>query len=627
MNIDDNRQVLDQNDINISKADNIEDDASFTINELRVIENLSVRAYNVCHHSNLNNLKNIIDFFGKNKSFKKLRNCGDKANDELIKLSKKYKNHLPQTENIDLEYEITIQKLNQKFQVNISDFIESFKDGYKNNNLSIFKIIDIVLRNGNYLDKIEKEIIKNLYGKEKSKLEDIASRTGLSRERIRQKKDKLTARIFQSHSPIRYLIELFNDQIDKSNFNFSEELIIIDNEIIEKINKASDTNFSVFLITKILSLLFVDYNFINQSFSKVPLRKSVFIEAKKQEILKNNYLLKNCFNVNSIIKFIDYFKDLTICKRDSDFIINKHDILNNSVNDYKKDYSKLINDIAFFIAERNNDYELLRKELLENIYVLLGNKVSQGIYSNIGEIYISKHLKFTKKNIRQINFNDLLNYDWTCNSERNNLIRQAVEEYRGKIENIKLICGKKVAEEREKIKSKYSQYFNMFKIIANKEFDLQLDNNFILFKRNTPKQKHEFIFDVLNKFNRPMHVSELFAEISNINSDLFPDEQSIRNTCLKKEGIICFSRTSTYGLKRWEKEKENIKGGSIRKIVEEYLSNKKTPKHIDEITNYVNQYRNTNSKSVLYNLKLIKSKLFEFHEGGFVSLSKKNNVQ
>jgi len=62
----------------------------------------------------------------------------------------------------------------------------------------------------------------------------------------------------------------------------------------------------------------------------------------------------------------------------------------------------------------------------------------------------------------------------------------------------------------------------------------------------------------------------------------------------------------------------------FRDIVEEFLENQDTPIHIDKVTEYVNQFRNTNSKNVYSNLQMHEDKKFSFFKGFLVGLSNKN---
>jgi hypothetical protein len=77
-------------------------------------------------------------------------------------------------------------------------------------------------------------------------------------------------------------------------------------------------------------------------------------------------------------------------------------------------------------------------------------------------------------------------------------------------------------------------------------------------------------------------------------------------------------------LKKWDYEKENIKGGTIRSIVQEFLENHSTPVHIKKITEFVLKYRpESNSGSIITNLKLDKHDIFVFFNDSYVGLESK----
>ena len=87
-------------------------------------------------------------------------------------------------------------------------------------------------------------------------------------------------------------------------------------------------------------------------------------------------------------------------------------------------------------------------------------------------------------------------------------------------------------------------------------------------------------------------------------------------------GIVSFSRTSTYGLKLWE-EDGNVKGGTIKDMVLEYLTNSNEPVHILELEQYVLKFRpETNRINILSNMR-IKNQMFLFFPQGFVGLISK----
>jgi len=86
---------------------------------------------------------------------------------------------------------------------------------------------------------------------------------------------------------------------------------------------------------------------------------------------------------------------------------------------------------------------------------------------------------------------------------------------------------------------------------------------------------------------------------------------------------VPIGKTSVYGLKKWETEIDEFKGGTIRAIAEEFLKGQAEPKHIDEITDYVNRYRNTKPRSVYANLNTDTWKRFVYFCGHLIGLSAK----
>lgn len=95
---------------------------------------------------------------------------------------------------------------------------------------------------------------------------------------------------------------------------------------------------------------------------------------------------------------------------------------------------------------------------------------------------------------------------------------------------------------------------------------------------------------------------------------------------MQREKIFTpISRTSVYGLKKWENKWEDFKGGSIRDIVIEKLIKSNRPLHIVELLNEVHKYREeTNIRNLITNLKLENNNTFVFYNQSFVGLSTKN---
>jgi len=131
--------------------------------------------------------------------------------------------------------------------------------------------------------------------------------------------------------------------------------------------------------------------------------------------------------------------------------------------------------------------------------------------------------------------------------------------------------------------------------------------------------------EALEKIGRPTHITEIFSYVSDNNPKLKTTENSVRAAIANRKKIfIYFGRSSTFGLKSWEEKNAFIKGGTIRTIVEEFLSEHDAPCHISDITVYVNRYRKTDQYSVINNLKMTEDNRFVFFKNNHIGLSSKN---
>lgn len=134
----------------------------------------------------------------------------------------------------------------------------------------------------------------------------------------------------------------------------------------------------------------------------------------------------------------------------------------------------------------------------------------------------------------------------------------------------------------------------------------------------------EYIVDALTKLGDLAHLEQIIDKLEELYPDLEWNESSVRGTMLReKDQFICIGRTSTFGLRVWEEERENLRGGSIRGMVELYLDGEAQPKHISELLNYVNQYRDTTENSLLTNLDADEHARFRIFPGEFIGLTEK----
>ncbi|MCF8302623.1 MAG: hypothetical protein K9I94_05040 [Bacteroidales bacterium] len=167
----------------------------------------------------------------------------------------------------------------------------------------------------------------------------------------------------------------------------------------------------------------------------------------------------------------------------------------------------------------------------------------------------------------------------------------------------------------------YNKVKSVTKRIVTEGFGIKLDReNNLLIKRNTIKKLSEYILEILRDYKRPMHLEEICEELKKRATKIPPNIESLRSSILSIEEIMAIGKTSTYSLKEWGE----VKTGTIKNMVREYLEQTDEPKHIAEVSRYVRKYRKTNDKNIMSNLKLDKSDTFRFYKKGYVGLRSKD---
>lgn len=155
--------------------------------------------------------------------------------------------------------------------------------------------------------------------------------------------------------------------------------------------------------------------------------------------------------------------------------------------------------------------------------------------------------------------------------------------------------------------------------MLTEEFNLGFDKVNITFHRNTLVKLSEHILSILADAGRPMKLTEICKELKNRTTRIPPNIESLRSSILSIEEVVAIGKTSTYALKEWQM----VKTGTIKQLVKEFLNSAEDPKHINEITVYVNQFRSTSDKNILSNLKLDKTSTFVFFKKSFIGLKQK----
>lgn len=485
---------------------------NLTLGQIRHINNfiisefsgLSVRVQNVLNDLLDYNLdiRNFSDkiFSYQDLDFYKLRNIGSKSLIELNGFIKKIQNLLRvNEENVGRNC----------FGLNViedQNTTHSITPNYD----SIFQIVnDFINQNKIFKKENEKLIFQEGFrvysNTQEITLEKIGGKLNLTRERIRQIRDKLSAGF--SHK-FQFIKAVREDLSGRYNIDISGNIIELDISKFDCINHYNNTSFSGEFITFLISV------YLSDEFE--------LIGGIEDVLLPKYFKAKERFNWGNF------------------YLVNKKISNHYNFNDFANDINKRLN------------------ERIEETY------------------------KFNFKSY-------VSNFSIKSNPEILNLSSE-VAEY-----------------------------------ILNNEFGVHVDiDDNIVFSRNKFKQVHEYAIEALEKLGKPSKIEEIYKLIVAADCEITKSQSSLRGSLQRTPEIIYFGRSSTYGLKKWENEYENIRGGTIKDIIDEFLTNKDFPVHISDLSDYVSKFRSTTIKNIYSNLRQGKNDRFCFLKNGYIGLTNKS---
>lgn len=605
IDIESNKPIL-LNDSNVNPA-------IISLEELAKLEGLNVRNQNICKYNRLLDLNSILEHYLKYGTFLNIRNCGKDSDSNLRDICSKYRDLLKSDNDIN----------------NIS--IEQIYNNKQHNPL--IKTIDS-------LSARQKQII-NYFIEIKLKILSVRGSNAIKS----QLKGDYTLNGFRS------VLLMSESQLMKIQFvgiTTINEIVSFVNEVNEYIElvstfeNESEISFEVFktyLYNKFsienskFEEIATDYDFSNG----LPIFKTINIllndcclfEERETEIFKLSFGYYNdikSFTLYEIGEKLNITRERT---RQLKVSIYKNI---NTIFEFIKELG--FNEINLYGIDNNSDYIAIDKEL--------ETKINKNEHTNFNSLFITKILsivlinKYTligdergiifdrmRRNLHNWSHTYLvsnkychkLDFVQFIENVNNRLLKKTDEDYFFHFQTYLLEF--QIEDCRNEIDniSQIGEYilFQECGLIVNIE-----DN--IVFKRNTHKPLIGHIYEIFKDRTEPLTVYEIFDVLEQKHPEIATSPDSIRACMGKASDIISFGKSSTYGLKIWEDE-QSIKGGTIRDIVEKFLENQDTPIHIDKVTEYVNQFRNTNSKSIYTNLKLHEDKKFSFFRGLLVGLT------
>src|SRR5690606_9133269 len=565
---------------------------------------ISVRSYHICKYNELHSVSDLQKYYFKNKSFDKLRNCGRKSNEELIDICNKYPDEYFENKEIEVKEENPLKSIISNLTRVQREVINSFIF-VNTNSLSVRSknAISLHLKNNlkvkNFTEKVllsesfNVQNIKNVGAKCVPEIEIYISIIKDFIFEVNQTRDE------------KYLTALKNKFLIQRTF----DIPLIPSEILE--------SESIFQLTEFL------------------LNKNAFFDETQTVIVKRALKLFNNqkeLTLDEIAEQVNLSRERVrqIRKLCLDDLFNKLLFIANFNDDLFQEYSidvesmyvEINTDILNKINQSNNtnfsrEFTIyILSAYLKDIFAIVGNyeDVLQPKYFNARNRHNWNNFYLVEKQLAsEIDFTSLTN-------DISNRINDRIEESYSF--NFKSYVSKFLTNNNIDI---LDLLFPICEEIINEEFEIYLDlDENLNFKRNTNRQAHEFAFEALEHLGKPSKVKEIFEKVIELHPNYDTEEAKIRVSMKQKNGFVPIGRKSMFGLKKWENELENFKGGTIRNIVEEYLMQFSVPKHISDITEYVLKYRpKSNQYSILQNLKLDESGLYIFFKGSHIGLTTK----
>ena len=216
--------------------------------ELKIAENLSERATNICLDNELDSLFKVLDYFIEHQSFIELRNCGKKTNEELVTMCHKY---------ID-KYDITHETLKESDhhrtfeeyklfcfeQFNLSTHeAETFRHAFLEERFPLFQFMLTIVKK--LLSEREYFIFEHNFGyfenKNKLTLQAIGNLYNITRERIRQISHDIPFKVRDVLSPFAEELFFIENHIQYDLKKY-KDYILIDEKTKESINSSEDLN-------------------------------------------------------------------------------------------------------------------------------------------------------------------------------------------------------------------------------------------------------------------------------------------------------------------------------------------------------------------------------------------------
>ncbi len=557
-------------------------DTDFLIFELLQRKEISVRAFTVCKYARLVNIRAILDYYKAHDDFMRLRNVGKKVNEELVTFCR---NQLaPEARSATTAYEIEDDGLKGLTNLQLS-LLDTFADvSYKK--LTHYKSISFV----------------NLILKDNLSFTNIYSRLLVRKQEIITALPPFGKKV--SKEILCFIIDVYHfySFITQNNNIYSAIDFVAKSMGLENLEVGKNKH--------LINLLSKEDEFHLFKFIEALILKGKLLSPRELEV----FMSRSGFIKNHLPKRLKTIGDGLGITRE-----RARQLAKSSEEKYFA-YIRKLADVLHIITSFSGNWWQFNEDLVVVDIKLceLWNKREDVKFSPL--FYAHTLELLNAPGYRLFNL---------VNEENETIYFMVTEE----------ICqifdfadfGKKTLETvraywREEMEIAWTSYLMNFvrcdqvpnqltrisdtcKIILHQTCSTHIhfkSPNILVLKRNFSVTLAEAVENILADKGEPMSLYEIYEIIIAENIVPCAGVNPLRRAISKKKHkFIYFGRRSVYGLKEWENNRADLKSGTIRRLVDEFLETAGEPRHIDAILLEVRRFRPSVSKrSLISNLQL-----------------------
>lgn len=608
---------------------------NLSLQELSILEELSKTTVRICSQYGLTSLFEILEFYKIGGTFINYIKHGDVIERELVEICRKYQMPVSEVYSNDntnseiIEEDIantqTDIKSNASPEINNNDLLmkENFELD-KLNSLSTFQkatldkyllyqVSNLNVRTSNGLKQISKTINPN-------EIYETIFQSGFNFKNIRNigsyslKEFEVFKNNLRSYIEVLQSLEIKDLKKEYLRYFILTTFFGLPENFEEKLETMFDEKYKI-RVFYLLKCLLESYLFFTKC------EKSIFDFSF---LHRNNesFTLVSVANEQNITRERARQIKVKLEKHIQDYFLFLSQFPNDELVDYGIDGFNLHYIIDYSFIKDINERE--KVDFNKTFYAIIFSILLQGTHFVLGddEVIYGKRNTPNQKKYRNCY---LIKYDLKDIFDFNGFMEDMFIKKNSRITQTYHLDLKRhiVLFFKSGIKENLYKVLSICESLILNELDLVLNTNGqIIFERNIRKSLPEYCTEVLEAKSDPMTLEQIKTVIQEKYPNIDLNTTSLR-ACLvnPKNEFIHFGRSSTYGLRKWETERADIKGGTIRDIVEDYLKIENTPKHISEILNYLLKYRpGANIENIKSNLILEKNNRFRFFSGGFVGL-------